>query len=188
MAEFNKIVHDKVKKIIEEGRMALTLGGDHSVGLGTVTSRLTADPDCVSIWVDVHADINTISSNIHSIPISFNIKLLEEPFLNSKLSWLEPSLKSCRIVYIGLIDVEKEEKKTLTHLNISAFYMTEVDMIGIVRVVEEALKIVDPLRQRNNHISFDIDSLAPLEAPATGTPVRGGLSLREVHHPIFVIV
>ena len=122
------------------------------------------------------------------MPISFNIKQLEEPFPNSKLGWLEPSVNSCRIVYIGLIDVEKEEKKTLTRLNISAFYMPEVDMIGIVRVVEEALKIVDPLGQRNNHISFDIDSLAPLEAPATGTPVRGGLSLREVHHPMSVIV
>jgi len=29
------------------------------------------------------------------------------------------------------------------------------------------------------HLSFDIDSLDPEWAPSTGTPVRGGLTLRE---------
>ena len=30
------------------------------------------------------------------------------------------------------------------------------------------------------HVSLDIDVLDPKEAPATGTPVQGGLTLREV--------
>lgn len=29
------------------------------------------------------------------------------------------------------------------------------------------------------HLSFDVDSLDPQFAPSTGTPVRGGLTLRE---------
>jgi arginase len=29
------------------------------------------------------------------------------------------------------------------------------------------------------HLSFDVDALDPLWAPSTGTPVRGGLTLRE---------
>lgn len=29
------------------------------------------------------------------------------------------------------------------------------------------------------HLSFDVDALDPLVAPSTGTPVRGGLTLRE---------
>lgn len=29
------------------------------------------------------------------------------------------------------------------------------------------------------HLSFDIDALDPMWAPSTGTPVRGGLTLRE---------
>ena len=31
-----------------------------SVGLGTVAGHLSADPDAVVIWVDAHADINTM--------------------------------------------------------------------------------------------------------------------------------
>jgi arginase len=75
--------------------------------------------------------------------------------------------------------VEEEEKKTLKNLNIAAFYMADVDRLGIVKVVEEALAGVDPLGKRNIHLSFDIDALDPADAPATGTAVRGGLTLRE---------
>lgn len=38
---------------------------------------------------------------------------------------------------------------------------------------------MDPSRKSKIHISFDIDALDPSEAPSTGTPVRGGLTLRE---------
>ena len=37
----------------------LTLGGDHSVGLGSVAGILSARPDTGIIWLDAHADINT---------------------------------------------------------------------------------------------------------------------------------
>ena len=80
---------------------------------------------------------------------------------------------------MGLRDVEEEEKKVLRNLNIAAFYMEDVDKLGIVKVVEKALSSVDPLGKRNIHLSFDIDALDPAEAPATGTAVRGGLTLRE---------
>lgn len=33
--------------------------------------------------------------------------------------------------------------------------------------------------KRPIHLSFDVDSLDPSLAPSTGTPVLGGLSLRE---------
>ena len=38
---------------------------------------------------------------------------------------------------------------------------------------------VTPESNKNIHLSFDIDALDPCEASATGTPVRGGLTLRE---------
>jgi len=183
VAIFNKKVHDRVKKIVENGNVALTLGGDHSIGLGTVAGHLSADPDCIVVWVDAHTDIHTIntsnSGNMHGMPVSFNIKQLQESFPNSELDWLTPSLDPSRLVYIGLRDVEEEEKKILDRLNISAFYMSDVDDHGIVSCVEKALHNLDPLGQRNIHLSFDIDALDPEDASATGTPVRGGLTLHE---------
>ncbi|KAG5889604.1 hypothetical protein JTB14_024025 [Gonioctena quinquepunctata] len=42
-----------------------------------------------------------------------------------------------------------------------------------------ALDRIDPEKKRSIHVSYDIDSLDTLEAPSTGTSVRGGLTLRE---------
>ena len=35
------------------------LGGDHSIGVGSISAVLKAHPDAAIIWVDAHADINT---------------------------------------------------------------------------------------------------------------------------------
>lgn len=51
---------------------------------------------------------------------------------------------------------------------------------GIEQVVREALRIAGQGTD-GVHLSFDIDSVDPIEAPGTGTPVRGGLSYREAH-------
>ena len=37
------------------GRLALTLGGDHSLAIGTVTGTLRSYPDACLIWIDAHA-------------------------------------------------------------------------------------------------------------------------------------
>jgi arginase len=60
--------------------------------------------------------------------------------------------------------------------------MHDVDKYGIGKVVEMALDHVNPNRDRVIHLSFDVDALDPSVAPATGTPVRGGLTFREGHY------
>ncbi|XP_023329870.1 arginase-2, mitochondrial isoform X2 [Eurytemora carolleeae] len=183
--DFNRVVSEKVEKILGQDSFCLTLGGDHSIGLGTVAGHLAADPEAVVLWVDAHADINTVSSsntgNMHGMPVSFNIKELQKE--NSKklegLEWLNPSLSPSRLAYIGLRDVEGVEWSYIQKFSIPCFPMQAIDRIGIVNAVESALNIVDPLKKRKIHMSFDIDVLDPAEAPATGTKVRGGLTLRE---------
>lgn len=86
-------------------------------------------------------------------------------------SWVQPILKSERLVYIGLRDVDPGEKKILRQHNIKAFSMHEVDKYGIGKVVDMALDHVNPNRDRPIHMSFDVDALDPSVAPSTGTPV-----------------
>ena len=58
---------DKVSQIIRSGRICITIGGDHSVGLGTVFGHAKSyvDGECDDasemclLWVDAHADMNT---------------------------------------------------------------------------------------------------------------------------------
>jgi len=57
--------------------------------------------------------------------------------------------------------------------------MHDVDKLGIGKVMELALKHVDPQNNSPIHLSFDIDSLDPQYCPSTGTKVAGGLTYRE---------
>jgi len=120
---------------------------------------------------------STASGNIHGMPVSFLMGIagqLPEPF-----SWIKKCLRPDRIAYIGLRDVDAEEKKILREHNIAAFSMYHVDKYGIGKVVEMALDRINPNRNRPIQLSFDVDALDPSFAPSTGTPVRGGLTYRE---------
>lgn len=184
---FNRELHNQVKAARDRGTFCLTLGGDHSVGLGTVAGHLRSDPEAVVLWVDAHADINTmqgsLSGNMHGMPVSLNIKELQaenRKLVGEEADWLRPSLLPSRIAFIGLRDVDAAEKKSIHKYNITSIPMHIIDRIGIAKAVETALVAIDPYQERNIHMSFDIDVLDPVaEAPATGTPVRGGLTLRE---------
>ncbi|KAF8735837.1 hypothetical protein AX14_001412 [Amanita brunnescens Koide BX004] len=167
----------------KKGQLPVTLGGDHSLAMGTISGTLSAYPDACVIWIDAHADINTIdtteSGNIHGMPISFLLGIGDKI---DGFAWCKPLLKPERLVYIGLRDVDAGEKRHLKQQNIKAFSMHEVDKYGIGKVVEMALDHVNPNRDRPIHLSFDVDALDPSVAPSTGTPVRGGLTFREGHY------
>lgn len=185
--EFNRRTAGRVEEVLKEDRVCLTLGGDHSVGLGTLAGHLAKDPEAVVLWVDAHADINTMKSsgtgNMHGMPVSFNIEQLQEENLSSlpssSTSWLTPRLPASRIAYLGLRDVDGPEWEIISSLGIKAFSMRQIDQLGVREALRLALEAVDPHNNRNIHLSFDIDVLDPIEAPSTGTRVRGGLTVRE---------
>lgn len=108
------------------------------------------------------------------MPVSFLLGLGGEV---NGFSWVKPVLKPERLVYIGLRDLDKGEKRTLRENNIKAFSMHEVDKYGIGKVVEMALDHVNPNRDLPIHLSFDVDALDPSVAPSTGTPVRNILTI-----------
>ncbi|KAI9263267.1 arginase [Phascolomyces articulosus] len=172
-------IHERAK----QGKFVLTLGGDHSVALATVSGVFGSYPNACLVWVDAHADINTPeatdSGNIHGCPLSFLMGLSTD---HPDFQWVKPVLKSNRLVYIGLRDLDSYEKKTIKSLGIKAFTMHHVDKYGIGKVVDMALDHVNPNRDLPIHLSFDVDALDPSVAPSTGTPVRGGLTFREGHY------
>jgi len=183
VSRVTKAVANVVGEHAKSGVLPVTLGGDHSLALGTISGTLEAFPNACIVWVDAHTDINTIetteSGNIHGMPLSFLLGLGSK---EKEFDWVKPDLKPERLVYIGLRDVDAGEKKLLRDNNIKAFSMHEVDRYGIGKVVEMALDHVNPNRDSPIHLSFDVDALDPSVAPSTGTPVRGGLTFREGHY------
>ncbi|KAI8824478.1 uncharacterized protein EV422DRAFT_565167 [Fimicolochytrium jonesii] len=177
-----KSVAESVKAVVEKGQLALTLGGDHSLAMGTIGGSAAVHKDVGVIWVDAHADINTPETtdtgNLHGCPVSFLMGLKSATDVPG-FEWLKPCLATNRIVYIGLRDVDAPEKKILKDNKIKAFSMHDVDKHGIGKIVEMAIEYLG--KDKPIHLSFDVDALDPTVAPATGTPVRGGLSFREGH-------
>ena len=79
------------------------------------------------------------------------------------------------IAYIGLRDIDDTELDIIKKCGILAFDMNDIDRLGIKEVLRQSMNKIDPKNDRQIHLSFDIDAIDPSLAPATGTPVRGGL-------------
>lgn len=177
-------VHHAVKNACINKTLPLTIGGDHSVAMGTVSGVLSQYPDACLLWIDAHADLNTPltteSGNLHGCPVGFVMGLHRESW-PPHFAWLDATTKllPSKIAYIGLRDVDNDEKKLLRSLGIKAFSMYHVDKYGIAKVVEMALSAINPKGDLPIHLSYDVDALDPYGAPATGTPVEDGLTLRE---------
>lgn len=182
-----RCIADQVYTHAKEGRLVLTLGGDHSIAIGTIGGTAKAirerlGREMAVIWVDAHADINTPESsgsgNIHGMPVAFLTGLATEED-EDFFGWLRKDnlISVKKLVYIGLRDVDAGEKRILRENGIKAFSMFDIDRHGIGRVMEMALAHIGT--DTPIHLSFDVDALDPMWAPSTGTPVRGGLTLRE---------
>lgn len=120
------------------GRFVLTLGGDHSIAIGTISGTAKACRERLNgremavIWVDAHADINTPetsdSGNIHGMPAAFLTGLAKEADPDM-FGWIQEDQKISvkKLVYIGLRDVDRGEKKILREHGIRAFSMHDID-------------------------------------------------------------
>ncbi len=160
-----------VEQALGAGGLPIVLGGDHSIAMGTLEGLTRAHDDPPGlVWVDAHSDINTpdssVTGNVHGMPLYFALRN----------GFALPE----RTVLIGLRDVDPDEKRLLREFGVKAFTMSDVDKLGMVRVMDEARSIAGA-QQRPIHVSFDMDAIDPSEAPGTGTPVKGGLSYREAH-------
>uniref|UniRef100_A0A452IPQ4 Arginase n=1 Tax=Gopherus agassizii TaxID=38772 RepID=A0A452IPQ4_9SAUR len=178
----NEKLASAVEEVKKDGRTCLVVGGDHSLAIGSISGHAKTEPDLGVIWFDAHADINTpltsLSGNIHGQPVAFLLKELKVSGVPG-FKWLKPCLSVENIVYIGLRDVDKAEHYFLKSLGIKYYSMTEIDQLGIGKVMEEALDYLLANKKRPIHLSFDVDGLDPSLTPATGTPVPGGVTLRE---------
>lgn len=186
----NYLVYKSAAKAAAENKFVLTLGGDHSIAVGSIAAILKAKPDTAIIWVDAHADINppaaSGSGNIHGMPLSFLMNIDNCRSTIAGFEWMVsediPILRPDRLTYIGLRDVDWAEKQIIRNLNIKAFTMKDVDHLGIAEVMARATQHLLPRTERPLHLTFDIDSIDPMFAPSTGTRVSGGLTYREAYY------
>ena len=171
-----------VADAVREERFPLVLGGDHSIGLGTLAGLAAAAgrPGGV-IWVDAHGDLNTPATsptgNVHGMPW---------PRRSGSPGRRSPTPVSCsrRSSWIAWCcsasaRSTRTSRRSCAHAGIHVITMSQIDRIGHRAGRRRGARA--RLRAGFVHLSLDLDALDPEVAPGVGTPVPGGLTYREAH-------
>lgn len=171
---------------LDAGYFPISLGGDHSVAIGTVAgaAKFYHDRglDIGCLWIDAHADMNTPDSspsgNVHGMPFAASLGF--GPDALTRIFGFAPKLKPEKCVLVGARDLDSRERRQVRDSGIHVFTMRAIDEQGMRAVMEKALALATA-ETAGFLTSFDMDVVDPDEAPGVGTPVRGGITFREAH-------
>ena len=176
-------------EIVEKGNFPLTLGGDHSIAVGSISGISQHYENLGVIWYDAHGDLNvpeeSPSGNVHGMPL--RILAGDGPDELVNINDFTPKVKPENIVLIGMRDLDEGERKYIKDKNIKTFTMADIDRFGIQEVIERSLEYLKSRNIDGLHFSLDVDALDPAETPGTGTRVMGGLSYRESHFALELL-
>jgi arginase len=181
--QWNRLLHDATYAELVAGRMPIMLGGDHCLGMGSISAVARHCRDTGKklrvLWLDAHADFNTAtltpSGNIHGMPVACLCGYGPQELI--EIGGHVPALLPSQIRQIGIRSVDEGEKRLVHDVGVEVFDMRFVDEVGMRRTMELALEGVDA--NTHLHVSLDVDFLDPQIAPGVGTTVSGGPSYRE---------
>ena len=160
------------------------LGGDHSLSLGSVAGMAAhaarVGRPLFVLWLDAHSDFHTPltsqSGNLHGTPVAYATG--RDGFTGFPA--MANPVPGERICMLGLRSVDTAERAALAGTGITLHDMRDIDEQGIVRPLSAFL---DRVADAGGllHVSLDVDFLDPDVAPAVGTTVPGGATVREAH-------
>jgi arginase len=164
--------------------LPIFMGGDHALALGTVhgaaAHAAAAGRPLFVLWLDAHTDYHTPQStdsgNLHGTPMGY---LTGRDGFDGFPAVTHP-IPHDRIAMLGLRSVDTEERAALEQTDVTYIDMRHIDEHGIAKPLSAFLARA----ARENamlHVSLDVDFLDPSVAPAVGTTVPGGATIREGH-------
>ncbi|WP_310461909.1 arginase [Sphaerotilus sp.] len=183
VAEWNRLTHDAVLAELRAGRLPIMLGGDHCLGIGSISAVARHCREqgrkLRVLWLDAHADFNTSaitpSGNIHGMPVACLCGF--GPDALTGIGGHVPAISPKVIRQIGIRSVDEGEKRFVHQQDLEVFDMRFIDEMGMRHAMELALATLDG--NTHLHVSFDVDFLDPDIAPGVGTTVPGGPTYRE---------
>ncbi|MDO6591571.1 arginase [Loktanella sp. D2R18] len=164
--------------------MPIFLGGDHALAAGTVAGMAAHAADqnrpFFALWLDAHSDIHTPettdSGNLHGTPMGYVTG--RDGF--DAFPPLPAPVDPANICMIGLRSVDAAERAVLADGAVTLVDMRMIDEHGISAPLQAFLDRVSAVNGML-HVSLDVDFLDPSVAPAVGTTVPGGATVREGH-------
>ena len=180
---WNRTLHDAVYAELQLGRMPIVLGGDHCLGIGSISAVArhcrASGKKLRVLWLDAHADFNTNaltpSGNIHGMPVACLCGFGPQALI--EIGGHVPAIHAKWVRQIGIRSVDQGEKRFVHEQGLEVFDMRYIDEMGMRAAMELALALMDA--NTHLHVSFDVDFLDPSIAPGVGTTVPGGPTYRE---------
>ncbi|MCX5497782.1 arginase [Kaistia dalseonensis] len=165
--------------------MPIFMGGDHAISAGTLAglarrAKALARPLFV-LWLDAHPDFHTLDStmtgNLHGIPLAY---ASGQPGFSGHFPDLEAAIDPGRVCALGIRSVDQPEREALRNAGVTVHDMRAIDEHGMAPLLRA---FIERVVSANGllHVSLDVDFLDPSIAPAVGTTVPGGATLREAH-------
>jgi arginase len=179
IAETSQEVAQRICQTLEGGYFPVSLGGDHSVAIGTQAGVAKfyhdRNQEIGCLWITPET---SPSGNVHGMPFAANLG--QGPESLTHIFGFAPKLRPERCALIGVRDLDARERQVVRGSGVSIFTMREIDELGMRIVMERAIALASR-GTAGFVVSFDMDVVDPDEAPGVGTPVRGGITYREAH-------
>lgn len=191
VVEANVRLAQAVETAMNKGHLPFIVGGDHSLGLGSIAGvKAASEEEFGVIWIDAHADLNITESspsgNIHGMPLGASAGLGDLSL--TALYHEGQKVKPENIYIIGLRSVDDGEEVIIKEHGINIWRMTDIRDRGMETIIGELLEKISASGIGKIHLSYDIDSLDDQLVPGTGTPVADGLEIEESKKLVQAII
>ncbi|MBS0350526.1 MAG: agmatinase family protein [Proteobacteria bacterium] len=172
--KINDYVYQQTQRWLSQGKCVGILGGDHSSPFGAVQAFLEHYPEMGILHFDAHADLRSAYEGFEFSHASIMNNIINKTALK-------------KLVQVGIRDFCEEEIIFIQEHSsrITPFYdsvLTDRKLQG--QTWDEVCEEIIHSLPKQVYISFDIDGLDPRFCPHTGTPVPGGLDLKEAWYLI----
>ncbi len=152
-----ELVKKEVSKAIDQGKMVCTLGGDHSVSIGSITAFFKAFGPLNIIQFDAHLD-------------------LRETYQGSRFSHACVMKRVWDLgnpIQVGIRSFSEEELNFLKKTGAKPIFAKDI-FSEPQGSIDSVIKSLD--KSLPTYITIDLDCLDPSVMPAVGTPEPGGMS------------
>lgn len=176
-AQLMRYVHQESSYWLEQGKLTVLLGGDHSTPLGHIKACSDFYGEMGVLQIDAHADLRLAYEGFDYSHASIMRNVLEIESIT-------------KLVQVGVRDFCPEEMNLIQSTDsIVTFFDQQLkeNQFAGKNWKEQCIEIVAALPDQV-YISLDIDGLNPTFCPNTGTPVPGGYDLDQIMLLIKLIV
>lgn len=176
--EFNARLYNEIK---QDNNFPITLGGDHSLAIGSALASIKKEEKLGIIWIDSHGDYNTFETtrtgNIHGLPLAaLNHQTGDRLSLFHDGNYYLPE----NTVIVGGRDIDPWEMPVIEKAGATVFSTKDIKEQGISTIIKKAIDIASN-NTKGIHISFDIDVIDPEIAKGVSVPAINGITDEEAY-------